>query len=656
MYFFYLILVFLETRILQRSVHVLLQSVTGMGNGVQFFGTIQHPAGNIAELLLAEGFAKIIDWNLSIVKNPAAYKAAESQARQKQLRIWKNVAPKTGKLDDKDFAAVVTKIIGPDLLVVESVKTPGLEKKVQLSSLRGPKRTKNESGFDTGYYTEAVEFLRNRLIGTKVLVKVDYIKPADGEYEQRECVTISKNGKNISEILVQKGLATVLKHRKDDHNRSCVYDNLMQLEEIAIKEEKGVHSTKDLPVHRVIDASENVGKARAFISQLQRQTSIKGIVEYVWSGSRFKIFLPSLSCRLTFILAGVQTPRPAGGKMKTGDAFGAEAAQFSSKKVFQREVEISVEGQDKVGGFIGSLTVPGTNENLAVLLVKAGLSSVHHYSASNTPYANQLFAAEESAKSSKLGLWEKYDGEAEKAAEEVGRLQVEDHRVTKEAIVSEVCKGENKIYLQVVGPESKLLEKMMKEFSAHHASAGASSAPYTPKTGEFCSAKFSADQSWYRARILKSSVAKNSYEVLYVDYGNSETLSGTSLRPLPAQFSTTKLKPQAIEATLAYVDLAPAEIEFSEECHQTLCHLTEGLTLNVTSLSKASPMNVILVTKNGISLNEFLLKEGLATIKPAILKRYNMEKRKKAPGTPKSDLDGFFEAQEEAKRSRVAII
>ena len=40
------------------------------------------------------------------------------------------------------------------------------------------------------YAIEAREFLRKRLIGKHVKVQVDYIRPRDGEYEERESVTI----------------------------------------------------------------------------------------------------------------------------------------------------------------------------------------------------------------------------------------------------------------------------------------------------------------------------------------------------------------------------------------------------------------------------------------------------------------------------------
>jgi staphylococcal nuclease domain-containing protein 1 len=39
-----------------------------------------------------------------------------------------------------------------------------------------------------------LRFLRKRLIGKTVRVYVDYVKPAEAEYDEKECVTIKYGG------------------------------------------------------------------------------------------------------------------------------------------------------------------------------------------------------------------------------------------------------------------------------------------------------------------------------------------------------------------------------------------------------------------------------------------------------------------------------
>lgn len=44
------------------------------------------------------------------------------------------------------------------------------------------------------YAQEAREFLRKRLIGKNVKVYIDFIRPREGEFEERECATIRYGG------------------------------------------------------------------------------------------------------------------------------------------------------------------------------------------------------------------------------------------------------------------------------------------------------------------------------------------------------------------------------------------------------------------------------------------------------------------------------
>lgn len=55
---------FLESRLLQKDIEVILESV----NNNNFVGTIVHPQGNIAEALLRQGFARCVDWSLAVMK------------------------------------------------------------------------------------------------------------------------------------------------------------------------------------------------------------------------------------------------------------------------------------------------------------------------------------------------------------------------------------------------------------------------------------------------------------------------------------------------------------------------------------------------------------------------------------------------------------
>jgi hypothetical protein len=52
---------------------------------------------------------------------------------------------------------------------------------------------------------------------------------------------------------------------------------------------QGMHSPDAAPVNRVTDLSLDSRKARQYLPFLTRQRDIRAVVEYVFSGSRFKV-------------------------------------------------------------------------------------------------------------------------------------------------------------------------------------------------------------------------------------------------------------------------------------------------------------------------------------------------------------------------------
>ena len=85
---------------------------------------------------------------------------------------------------------------------------------------------------------------------------------------------------NLAELLVIRGLASVVRHRENEA-RSHKYDDLLVAESKAIQQKKGVHSPKDAPIpHDLNDASENVKKATQFLPFLQRAGKFHGVVEH----------------------------------------------------------------------------------------------------------------------------------------------------------------------------------------------------------------------------------------------------------------------------------------------------------------------------------------------------------------------------------------
>ncbi|XP_074918015.1 staphylococcal nuclease domain-containing protein 1 [Chelonoidis abingdonii] len=343
---------FTESRLLQRDVQIVLESC----HNQNILGTILHPNGNITELLLKEGFARCVDWSIAVYTRGAEkLRAAERYAKERKLRIWRDYVAPTANLDQKDkqFIAKVMQVLNADAIVVKL--NSGDYKTIHLSSIRPPrlegegtqdKNRKLRPLYDIPYMFEAREFLRKKLIGKKVNVTVDYIRPASTATEtvpafsERTCATVAIGGINIAEALVSKGLATVIRYRQDDDQRSSHYDELLAAEARAIKNGKGLHSKKEVPIHRVADISGDTQKAKQFLPFLQRAGRSEAVVEYVFSGSRLKLYMPKETCLITFLLAGIECPRGARnlpGLVQEGEPFSEEATVFTKELVLQRE-------------------------------------------------------------------------------------------------------------------------------------------------------------------------------------------------------------------------------------------------------------------------------------------------------------------------------
>lgn len=613
---------FVETRLLQRDVEIILESV----NNNNFVGSILHPKGNIAEALLKEGFARCVDWSMAFMKSGAdKLRAAEKLAKEGKIRIWKDyqaTGPQiTGK--EKEYTATVVEVVNGDALMVKTAD--GATKKVFLASIRPPRDQRvteekpNEpppprpKGFrplyDIPWMFEAREFLRKKLIGKKVNVVVDYIQAAKDNFPEKVCCTVTIGGINVAEAMVSKGFATVLRYRQDDDQRSSHYDELLAAEMKALKSGAGVHAKKNIPNHRVADVAGDLAKAKQFLPFLQRAARTEAVVEFVASGSRLRLYIAKETCLVTFLLAGINCPRGArpgigGAGTVDGEPFGEEALQFTKDRCMQREVEIHVESMDKAGNFIGWLWVDG--HNLSVMLVEAGLATVH-FTAERSEHYRALKTAEDNAKAAKLRLWKDFVEENEE------EKKIEEDRITErkidyqKVIVIEVT-PELHFYAQLVeqGPKlEQLMAKIRQEFSANPPLPGA----YTPKRGDMCAAKFAYDEQWYRARVEK--VSGSNVTVFYLDYGNREVVDATRCASLPSSFAADK--PYAIEYGLACVRL-PNDEEYKDEAIRALDNDVQNRTLNLNVEYRQGTLSYATLvdpSSNDEDIAKTLILEGL---------------------------------------------
>ncbi|KAM4034310.1 tudor domain-containing protein 1 [Anomaloglossus baeobatrachus] len=105
---------------------------------------------------------------------------------------------------------------------------------------------------------------------------------------------------------------------------------------------------------------------------------------------------------------------------------------------------------------------------------------------------------------------------------------------------------------------------------------------YTPEPGEVCVAKYHQDQQWYRALMYNVETTMRTAQVLYLDYGNTETLSLDSVQPMHRDVEL--LPPCALHCSLAHVAAPP--FGWTPECLVDVKRLLVGhkLLVRVTAV------------------------------------------------------------------------
>ncbi|KAJ5575712.1 Transcription factor [Penicillium sp. DV-2018c] len=614
---------FVESRLLQRKVKVSLLGVTPQG---QIVATVLHPNGNIARFLLEAGLARCQDHHSTLLgPDMALLRQAELTAKNDRKGLWvSHTGSTTAGAAAVDY--LVTRVLNADTLFIRN--KAGQEKKISLASVRQPKPSDPKQA---PFAAEAKEFLRKRVIAKHVMVTVNGKKPATEGYEEREVATVVQNGTNVAVALVQAGYSSVIRHRMDDTDRSPDYDALLAAEADAQKEGRGMWSSKPPKAKQIVDYSESVQKAKLELGILQRQKRILAVVDFVKSGSRFTVLIPRENAKLTLVLSGIRALRSSRGPSDAGEPFGQEAHDFANRRCMQRDVEIDVETIDKVGGFIGSLYV--NKENFTKVLLEEGLATVHAYSAEQSGHAAEYFAAEQRAKDSRKGLWHDWDpakeaAEAEEAeaanatGTESDAAPAQRRKDYRDVMVTYIDPATAKLKLQQIGAGTSALTELMSAFRSFHINkANDTPLPGPPKAGDWVAAKFTEDGNWYRAKIRRNDREKEQAEVVYLDYGNSETLPWAALRPLTQpQFSSQTLRPQAVDAVLSLLQFPTAEdyLEdavgfigdqtFDRQLVANVDHIDQDGTLHVTLLDPTVSKNL------DNSINADIIQEGLAMV------------------------------------------
>ena len=624
--------------------------------------------------MLKEGLAKTVDRTIGLVYGGIEkYREAERSAKAKKSRIWKNyetIANERSNDSKNQFEAEVVEIVNSECLVVERKSDKELIK-IWFSSIRArPKADTSKFAssttttankirplYDIPLAFETREFLRKKLIGKNVLIKIDYEQPKSDQFPMKTCATVFLGEVNLAVALVLKGFATVIK-RNDDDQKSCAFDDLLEAESKAQKSNKGLFS-KNLKVKPIkpIDVSMDANRAQFQLDTLSKGAAKDAIAEYVFSSSKLKCYLPKENLLINFVVSGIQVE-------KTGK--NDENIKIVKRLVLHHDVKLSFERVDKAGNFIGTLKfeLDGFGlVSLAYYLVKEGLCKIRDDKDS------QLLQAQTDAQKNKKGIWANYvddettlDDEENVKENDVENGGVDDEKKDfvdvfeakglKKGVISIVLDDAISVYIQKVEHGlalDELIANLREDLTSNPPLPGA----YRPKPGDYCAAIFKEDGQWYRARIDRVNLSEKTVDVSYIDYGNKAVVklaNEVCALPSSSNYGLSALPPVAQLYGLAYVHLPRNDQDAIEDAKAELdLRLSKELLIKPEYKLLNGQEQVTLIdpeSKEDVILN--LVKEGFYCVE----KRNVYGKNKKLT---EKQFNKYKEAMEHALSERLNL-
>lgn len=627
--------VFTESRILHRDVRI---SLGGVDKSGMLLGTVSDPVG-LGEELLRRGLARTMGYSLDQSAEAPALRAAERTARNARLGVWKDwVAPTTGAVapsgGTESWAGRVVEVVSGDMLAIQDERSPTSEpRRLSLASVRAPRLGRGAERDAPGAYA-ARELLRKRLIGRRVLVTVEYTRvlgapgggptgggtaggpaaasvgasnapksaaPAAGRSDAMRFVSLRRDIKDAEDVglmLIKEGLATVTRHRGDEARASGYEEYLVAEKEATAK--RDAFSAADGPSSgraRVNDLTGPAGKKRAkeMVDYFQRTGPQRAIIEYVMTGSRFRVMLIKDSALATLALKAVACPPSTrrvygpGGVLKEsvpGEPLGDEAHAFSRDTFLQRDVDVSIDSCDRTGAFLGTFSVPAADgkgrEDAARMLLEAGYGKLHPaYYPAEDPNSRPLVAAAAAAKAAGKGVWKGYheptaaeiaDAAAKAAAARAGPTVV--GRVVDVGFAGKLC-----IQTEAAARQMSSVEGALAALSLDGGTPAASS-----RVGEVLAAKWNGD--WYRAKVLAAASASGgasaAARVRFLDYGNEDWVAPEDLRPINAATPLASMAPLAIVAAVDAVMVPGEDHEAGRDAGLLLRELAMGRRVRVS--------------------------------------------------------------------------
>lgn len=152
---------------------------------------------------------------------------------------------------------------------------------------------------------------------------------------------------------------------------------MLAAEKKAVDGKIGVYSSQPAPIRVFNDLVANTKKAKDFEAMIMKRPNrkINGVIEYCFSGMRFKVRLDGENTAVAINLLGVKTMANDKNQPKLFE-LSNDAHQFAKDTLYQRDVVVDLEFADKRGTFFGTVALKNTKEDFALLLVQNGLAEI----------------------------------------------------------------------------------------------------------------------------------------------------------------------------------------------------------------------------------------------------------------------------------------
>ena len=560
---------------------------------------------------LSDGWGKLEQEAGSVIDTPTfvTMRGFQEVAMSKRANIWVNFEGKVkNQLElpkESEYHAKVVEVHSGDSLFVSK---QGCDQpiKLVLSHLKAPLMGgKNEE--PRPFAWEGKELLRKLCIGKKVHVKIDGIRKIDREglapLELTMATVTLEDGKVPAVAILEEGLAQLNMPRPGDPT-SAAFKEMTLANERAIKKQKGLHG-KGEGKKRIWDfmRPENKKIAKEVgLENYKGKGQLNGVVEAVISASYYKIRFEQENCCLAFSLDGVKSLE-RNPNMPNYEKWSLKAIDFAKSRALQRDIKFEIESIDRHGGIHGQLLIGG--KDFALELLSKGLVYINNYPR-EARRSNEYKPIEAEAKAKGAGFWG--DGIQPKVAEEEEEVLSDPIRLI--CTCPEVSPSGD-FYLRMCDQADQLESEIadLKNLKP---------AVEPLKNGTMLLGLF--EGKYYRCKLLRAD--QKGYHVIFIDYGNEDILTLSSLKQCPQMFIETE--PFAFKAKLEGLILPPPQSEFHAEAIEYIedyLDPTKRLLVSVRGVRGGAKSVVISKENdNSTSLNVRLLERGLAVLDSRISK------------------------------------